>query len=737
VDRELLLEIGCEELPAGWLPALTQEVGDAVAAQLRGLRLQAEAPAETYSTPRRLAVRIARLAERQTDLEELINGPPVTASFRPDGTPTPAAAGFAAKQGVEVAALERVETPKGVYLAHRKKQRGKAAIDVLPAVLGGTLRALSFPKLMHWDAVLDDGRGELQFGRPIRWILFIYGGRVVPFAISRAPSAQTGQVQDVMSGAVTYGHRFLTTSGRAGRAIKVRSFDEYRARLLENFVILARGDRHDKIARELDAKAQRLHGRVSRAGGESDLLNEVPDLVEYPSVVGGTFSVEFLGLPEEVLTTTLIHHQHYFPVESEDGRLKNAFLAVINTEPDNERTIARNAERVVTARLRDARFFWEADRQSTLESRISRLSTVVFHWKLGTYREKAERIERLAGWIARNALGAGDETARHAEQAARLAKADLTTDMVREFTELQGTMGGIYAREEGSPEEVWKAIYFHYLPVGVEADDPPSRGALGQGAVAWAAVSLADKLDTVTGLFAAGEPFSGSRDPFGMRRQAHGVLRILIDLPELTGLDRDVALKPLLDEAIKPFVHLDGRPGIESEPYAFWDERLRYVLEQRGSAREDVRAVLAADRLVPLTARRKLEVLPEFTGSAAFKQLATTFKRVKNIARELKDEGPVPLDRLADVLREPAEGQLLRDLLERIPRARAAAARHDYRGALTELAALGPAVDRFFVEVLVMAEDPGVRRARLSLLAHLRDVVLDIADVSELVAEPA
>jgi glycyl-tRNA synthetase beta chain len=737
VDRELLLEIGCEELPAGWLPALTQQAGDAVVAELRGLRLLPEAPVETYSTPRRLTVRIARLAERQTDLEELVNGPPVAASFSADGTPTPAAAGFAARQGVGVAALERVETPKGVYLAHRKKQRGKAASDVLPAVLAGALRALTFPKLMHWDAVLEDGRGELQFGRPIRWILFVYGGRVVPFTISRAPSAQTSQVQDVTSGAVTYGHRFLTTSGRAGRAIKVRSFEEYRARLLENFVILARSDRHDKIARELDAKAQRLQGRVSRVGGESGLLREVPDLVEYPSVVGGTFSLDFLELPEEVLTTTLIHHQHYFPVESEDGRLKNAFLAVINTEPDNERTIARNAERVVTARLRDARFFREADRKTPLESRIDRLSTLLFHRKLGTYREKTARIEMFAGWIARNALGAGDESARHAAQAARLSKADLTTDMVREFTELQGTMGGIYAREEGLPEEVWKAIYFHYLPVGVEADAPPSRAQLGKAAIAWTAVSLADKLDTIAGLFAAGERFSGSRDPFGMRRQAHGVLKILIDLPELTGLDRSVTLEPLLDEARKPFAHLDPRPGVESEQHAFWEERLRYVLEQRGSAREHVRAVQAADALDPLAARRKLEVLPEFAGSPAFKQLATTFKRVKNIARELKDDPPVPLDRLAAVLREPAERQLLGDLLDRIPRARASAARHDYRGALTELAALGPAVDRFFVEVLVMAEDAEVRRARLSLLAHLRDVVLGIADVSELVAEPA
>ncbi len=482
MDRELVLEIGCEELPASWLPGLTQQVGEVVVAELRERRLPPEAPAETYSTPRRLTVRIARLAERQSDLEELVNGPPVSASFGPDGTPTPAAAGFAARQGVDVAALERVETPKGVYLAYRKRQRGKTAVDVLPDVLGGALRRLTFPKLMHWDAVIDDGKGELLFGRPIRWLLFTYGGRVVPFTIGRTSLAQTSQVQDVTTGAVTYGHRFLTTSGRAGRAIKVRSFDEYRARLLENFVILEREARHTKIARELDTKAQRLQGRVSRVvHGDSGLLHEVPDLVEYPSVVAGTFGLEFLELPEEVLTTTLIHHQHYFPVESEDGKLKNAFLAVINTEPDNERTIARNAERVVTARLRDARFFWEADRKTTLESRIDRLGTLLFHKKLGTYKEKAERISALAEWIAREALGADAKTAEQAAQAARLSKADLTTDMVREFTELQGTMGGIYARHEGLPEEVWKAIYFHYLPIGVEADAPPTRTPARQG----------------------------------------------------------------------------------------------------------------------------------------------------------------------------------------------------------------------------------------------------------------
>ena len=740
LDRELLLEIGCEELPASWLPGLTQQIGEVVLAQLRTHRLAPESPAETYSTPRRLTVRIARLAERQTDLEDLVNGPPVAASFNADGSPTAAAGGFAAKNGVDVAALERIETPKGTYLAFRKKQRGKAAVDVLPDVLAGTLRGLSFPKQMHWDAQLEDGRGELLFGRPIRWMLFVYGGRVVPFAIARTSAAQSSQVQEVTTGAVTYGHRFLTTSGRAGRAIKVRTFDEYRARLLENFVILERGERHDKIARELDAKAQRLQGRVSRiARGDSGLLDEVPDLVEYPSVVGGTFALEFLELPEEVLTTTLIHHQHYFPIEGENGRLKNAFLAVINTEPDAERTIARNAERVVTARLRDARFFWEADRKATLESRLDRLATLLFHKKLGTYREKAERIAPLARWMAAEVLGADASTAEYAEQAARLAKADLTTDMVREFTELQGTMGGIYAREEGLPEEVWKAIYYHYLPIGVEAGSPPTREHLGKAAVTWAAVSLADKLDTISGLNAAGERFSGSRDPYAMRRQAHGVLKILIDLPELTGINRALSIEPLLAKAAEAFKPLEGQAGAELNPLGFWNERLRYVVEQRGFANEYVRSVGASgDRtLTPLKWRRKLEVLPEFTGSPAFDQLATTFKRVKNIARELKDSTPVPLDRLSSSLRDASETKLYDDLQTRMPRVHSATAKQDYRGALSELAALGPAVDKFFVDVLVMAEDADLRRARLSLMAHLRDVVLGIADVSELAREQA
>ena len=737
MDRELLLEIGCEELPASWLPSLTNQIGKTVEEQLRAHRLPAESPVESFSTPRRLTVRVVRVPERQTDLEEVVNGPPVSAAFQADGAPTPAATGFAAKQGVDVAALERIDTPKGTYLAFRKRQRGKAAVDVLPDVLGSTLRALTFPKLMHWDAVLEDGRGELLFGRPIRWLLFVYGGRVVPFTIARTSAAQSGRVQDVTSGAVTYGHRFLTTSGRAGRAIKVRSFDEYRARLLENFVILERSERHNKIARELDAKALRLKSRVSRVSAESGLLHEVPDLVEYPSVIAGTFASDFTdALPEEVLTTTLIHHQHYFPVEGEDGKLKPAFLAVINTEPDNERTIARNAERVVTARLRDALFFWESDRKAALESRIDRLSTLLFHKKLGTYRDKAERIERLARWIATEAFGASAAIAGHAATAARLAKADLATDMVREFTELQGTMGGIYARVEGRPEEVWKAIYYHYLPVGVEADAPPTRAQLGKAAITWAAVSLADKLDTIVGLFSAGEKPTGSRDPYGLRRAAHGVFRILVDAPELVGA-RGPALWPLVRKAAESFGASEELP-IAIGP--FLSERLRYVLEQRGYDPRNVRAVTtyAFDTIVPADARRKLEVLPEFTDSPDFQQLAIAFKRVRNIAKEM------PVDRFEFLeatraginLHEPAERRLFDEIQQREPVIAASLTRGDrYRDAFAEAAKFKPAVDKFFDDVLVMAPDPQVRESRLRLLRRLEGLILKLADISEIVPE--
>jgi glycyl-tRNA synthetase beta chain len=731
MDRELLIEIGTEEIPASWLPGLTAQMAQHLGARLKEFRLAPGAPIESFSTPRRLTVRVAKVAERQEDLEDLVMGPPVSAAYRPDGEPTPAAAGFARKHGVEVAALERKETPKGTYLAYRMHQRGKAAVDVLADIVAGLLRDLTFPKQMRWDAYLDDGKGELVFARPIRWMVLLYGGRVVPFVIRRAEGAQGPLVQDVRSSANTYGHRFLTTSGRAGRAIKVKTFDDYQARLAENFVVLDRAERENRIRRELETHARRLGGRVSHAVAmQSSLLQEVPDLVEYPSVVAGHFPVEFLELPEEVLTTTMIHHQHYFPVVDDEGRLKPAFLAVTNTQPEKPEIIARNSERVLAARLRDARFFYDEDRKATLESRIDRLSTILFHKKLGSYKDKAERVASLAAWIAADAFR-HPEAERSAQIAGRLSKADLATDMVRELTELQGTMGGIYAREEGQPEEVWKAIYYHYLPVGVEADAPPSRQQLGAAAIAWAAVSLADKLDSVVGMFIAGERPTGSRDPLGLRRQAQGAVKILADLPELTDINLPLALGPFLEAAAEPFA---GYKDAEQPLFSFLADRVAYLLEQRGFDVRSVRAVMHGGiaTLSPLEARRKLVALSQLSGSEALIGVATLLKRAKNIT---KNAAFISWNEVQRRLKEPAEVALRDELDRRVPVVLEARTRHDFRAAFTQIAELQPAVARFFDDVLVMTEDAALREARLSLVMTLRDLILPIADISEIVAE--
>ena len=737
MDRELLIEIGVEEVPASWLPSLTTQLTDVTTAQLKAARLDVDGPVESWTTPRRLAVRVHRVAERQTDLEEVVSGPPVSAARGADGQFTPAAIGFAKKNGVEPDALEEIETPKGRYLAVRKRQRGKASVDALPEVMTGLLRGLAFPKAMNWDAWLDDGKGDFRFGRPVRWLLFLYGGRVVPYDIRRTEGAQSPLVQDVRSGATTYGHRFLTTSGRAGRAVKVKTFEDYKARLLEHFVVLEREDRRERIARDLDVHAGRLGGRVHRAAaGQAGLLDEVPDLVEWPAVVAGTFPAEFLALPEEVLTTTMIHHQHYFPVVDDHGKLKAAFLAVTNIEVERPELISRNSERVLTARLRDAQFFWNADRKVALESRIGRLDTILFHKKLGSYKAKAERVERLAEWVAREGL-AQPAAAADAAMAGRLCKADLGTDLVREFTELQGTMGGIYARGEGLPEAVWKAIYYHYLPVAVEPEAPPTRAQLGAGAVTWAAVSIADKLDTLVGLFAAGERPTGSRDPYGLRRQAHGLFRTLVDLPDLTGL----SVRPTVGALIAAAEH--DRPmddAARAALTAFLAERLTYVLEQRGYDVRNVRAVLSGRPLAeisPLEARRMLEVLPEFTGTAEFQQLATAFKRVKNIALGTKGSDPtVPGTDPYAVLTEPAELALVAELARRQPVIERVLDSGDhYRQAFAEAASFGPFVDRFFSDVFVMVEDPALRQARLHLMASLARLILRLADISEIVPQ--
>jgi len=419
--------------------------------------------------------------------------------------------------------------------------------------------------------------------------------------------------------------------------------------------------------------------------------------------------------------------------------LKSAFLVVTNTDAGNEKVVARNYERVLTARLRDARFFWDADRKVRLDERIERLKTIRFHKKLGSYFEKTERVEKLARWIAAEPL-ASPALADSAAIAGRLAKADLATQMVAELTELQGVMGGIYAREEGQPERVWKAVYYHYLPDAVGVEAPPTRQQLGDAAVTWAAVSLADKLDTVVGMFYAGEKPTGSRDPFGLRRQAHGIFKVLVDLRELTGLAARPSLWPLLEKATEPFAEFaEWQEGSVAEMMAFLSERYQYVLEQRGYDIRNVRAVARLEESA-VDAKRKLQVLPEFTASSDFQKLAVAFKRVKNIARELPDGDQAVVDMveppLAQLLKEPAEIALLQELERRGPAIDSVLeSGENLRRAFVEAAQFGPAVDRFFTEIFVMVDDAALRKARLRLMKRLEQQILRIADISEIVSE--
>ena len=739
MERELFLEIGVEELPASWMPALNLQIAEKIKTRLTAMNLKQSGTIEAFSTPRRLAVVVPSLADRQDDRDEELMGPPVSAAYDADGKPTPALAGFARKNNVEVSALTQKDTPKGKYLTFTKQNRGRATVDVMPELLGGLLRDLTFPKMMHWDAQLEDGKGELLFGRPIRWLLFLYGGRVVPFTISRLAVASSPRVQDVATGANTYGHRFLATSGRAGRAIKVRSFDEYKKKLAEQFVLISQSERRDRIRRELDGAARKMGGHVLIKGHPQAeaLLDEVPDLIEYPSVVAGAFGAEFLQLPEEVLATTLIHHQHYFPVAGPQGKLLPAFLAVTNTQPGNDRGIATNAERVVTARLRDARFFWDTDRTVGLEARLARLDTVLFHKALGSYGDKAKRVEALARWIASDVFAQPAEVADQAARAAKLCKADLATDMVGEFPELQGVMGGVYARESGEPEAVWKAIYHHYQPIGVEADAPPALSrsengpdALGAGRITWACLSLADKLDTLVGLFKAGEKPTGSRDPFGMRRAAQGVVKILADVPAM-GL-KSADLRDLFNRAA------EGYPTLKNDAFTetvseFMKERLIHLLERRGYAR-DVAAVAGQSWAFPAEALRKADAFARELAKPEneLRALADLYKRTCNITKGVEDQGG-DLATTRKALKEPAELALVDQMVQIWPTLDAALANADYAAAIKELVRLRQPVDRFFTDVMVMVDDQKLRDARLAVLVRLRSAIgRRIGDLTQL-----
>jgi len=691
---DLLFEIGTEEIPAGMIPPALEQLAQHLARSLAEARLP-HREVKAVGTPRRLTVWAREVAARQPDARSEALGPPVAAAFDAQGQPTPAAVGFARSQGVEVAALKRVATPKGERLAAEKVEKGRPAQAVLPALLEALVSGLRFRKAMRW------GDETVTFARPVRWMVALYGGR--PLKV---------RYGDVRSGAVTYGHRFL-----APKAIRLSgSPDDYVARLRKSWVVVDPAERRAEIEKQLAAAARRAGGRLRP---DEALLEQVTFLVEHPTAVAGTFDRSALDLPPEVVVSEMRNHQRYFAVLDQEGRLSNRFVAVSGTKVRDASVPRHGYERVLRARLADARFFFEEDKKRSLEERVPDLGRRTYQAKLGSELDRVRRIESIAAALARR-LGL-EASIPQLARVARLCKADLGTGMVGEFPELQGIMGRTYAALQGEPEEIALAIEDHYRPIGASEEMP--RNDLG------ALVGLADRLHALVGITGIGEKATGAADPFGLRRSAIGIVRIL----QARGYH--LSLSGAVEDALAALggaqLSVPPRAVVESV-LDFVRGRLRALWSEEFDA-DLVEAVLAAGMDDLVDARRRLEALAQVKARPDFVPLAVAFKRVANI-REKAGESSGP-GASAELLREPAE----RALAEEVGHAEAEVARlrprRDYGGILRAVAALKAPVDRFFDEVLVMAEDPRLRASRLALMKRVSDLFADVADFRKIQAE--
>jgi glycyl-tRNA synthetase beta chain len=713
--RDFLLEIGTEELPPRALRSLSEALVAGLAAGLDKAQL-AHGELTGYATPRRLAVWVRRLAARQPEQNLRRKGPPVSASFDAAGAPTRAALAFAEGCGVHVEALTRQEEGKGTFLFYTGTRAGELATALLPGIVQAALDGLPIPRRMHW------GSGSALFVRPVHWVVMLFGHEVVPATLLDTPA-----------GHFTQGHRFL-----APKPLRITSPGAYERTLRERGRVLADfAMRRDRIRAEVTSVANTLSGRALIS---EELLDEVTALVEWPVALAGHFEERFLALPREVLISTLEDHQRYFPVEDAAQRLLPAFITVSNIESRDPAKVREGNERVVRPRLSDAAFFWDQDRRQPLSARAPALDAVTFQARLGSLGDKTRRIATLAAAVARE-TGGDPEAAR---RAAQLAKCDLLTAMVGEFPELQGIMGTYYARADGEPPAVADAIREHYLPRGA-GDELPQTAA-------GTAVAIADKLDTLTGIFAIGEKPTGTKDPFALRRAALGVQRILIEkslhvdlkrliAAALAGVRADIERLRPPPAATAPAQAAAKAPraaeAIEAEVYDFLMERLRaYYLERSPTAArvrvssEMFDAVLAARPSSPLDFDARLAALALFLEMPEAGSLTAANKRIANILRKAGAGVPAAVEVLH--LKEGAEVRLY-DAMRAIADAVAAAtAQHQYAAALGHLAQLRPAVDAFFDEVMVMDENPQLRANRLGLLARLQGLFAGVADLSRL-----
>jgi glycyl-tRNA synthetase beta chain len=684
---EFILEIGTEEIPAGYVEPAVKFLEKQLTEFFAKNHVRAEG-ARTWSTPRRLAVGFADVAGRQEDVVETFLGPGVQSAFDAEGKPTKAAIGFARGKGLDVSQLTRETTPRGEVICARVEKPGQPTADILAEYLPQLIAVVPFPKKMRW------GSRALAFARPMHWIVALFSGSALPF-----------QVDGLASGNRSRGHRFLAPAEFA-----VTGLDDYVRQCETHRVMVDPVRRRQEIQKQIRALAEEVSGVVTE---DPRLLDEVNQLVEYPVALRCEFEPRFLDLPRELLVMTMKRHQRYFPIEDKGGKLLPHFITISNIQPGPGREIQRGNQRVLRARLEDARFFYDEDRKRKLDVYAERLKGVVYQKALGTSYEKMERFRALARFLAEQVC---PEVTANAERTAYLCKADLETQMVFEFPELQGTMGSYYAAHCGENAEVVTAIREHYRPTF--AGDALPTNTVG------AVVAIGDKLDTILGCIGVGLIPTGSEDPYGLRRHALGIIQILLaqnwqtPLPVLVdkGLD-------LLSAKLKL-----QRAEVRAHAFDLFAQRLKSLFDGEGFPYDAVDAVLSTGIDSFVDVRKKVEALSDLKRQPHFEPLAVAFRRVVSILDNAQ-RGEVR----ADLLREPEEralhetcGAIRGPVEERL-------AKKDYAGALEKIVEIKPAVDRFFDKVMVMAEDPALRDNRLNLLHQVSRLFSRIADFSKIV----
>ncbi len=687
-NLELVVELGAEEIPSSMIAGAANQFADILVQALADRRIRA-GERTVWRTPRRVIVGLKDVPERQEDLVQTITGPPKSIGYDSSGAPSKAAEAFARKNGVSPAKIKIIQTPKGEYLSIDRRERGEKTRKILQRLIPESIAKIQFPKTMHWSS------DHFRFIRPLRWIVALYGGKVVRFSLA-----------DVAASNLTEGHRFLGKS-----RIKVDSLASLRDQLRDNSVLVDPKERLALIEDGLRRQAEACGGRLL---DDPELLQTVADLNEAPSIVRGAFESRFLDLPQEILITVMREHQKYFSVLDASGRLLPVFLAVVNLHADSAGLIQAGHERVLRARLADAAFFWDTDRKTKLADREEALKHVLFQEKLGSYHEKTQRVLAMIPPAA-HSLGMENLSA-DLQAAAHLLKCDLITEMVKEFTDLQGVVGGLYARSEGLGEPIWRAVYEQYCPKSTGAPSPSSKSG--------AALALLDRLDTVCGCFSIGLIPSGSGDPFAVRRQGNGILKIIFDHRF------NVSLGTMIRWSSESYGNFSEQTVHALQE--FFEGRMRFLFEEMGFAYDCINAILAAGFDNPLDALERLKSLQELREEKDFISLASNFKRVVNIIAQAGSSAGV-LDE--SLLREPAELELWRCYRKIQPEVESARRKHDYRTAMLALASMRNVIDEFFKQVMVMAEDPAIKKNRIALLDCISRLFKSVADISRMVIE--